>query len=566
MRLPDPARSHVVLIGTATHQADSGLPDLPAVANNLTDLADALADPLYGWTTPQSQTVIRDPAGAADLGPLLMDIAKRPDDLLLVYYSGHGLIDARGNLHLALAGTRRDRLRYTAFPYDGIREAMLDSPAARRVVILDCCYSGIAIDTMNDPDAGVYDQLAITGGYVLTATTATTTALAPAGARHTTFTGELINLLRVGDNTAPDPLTLDHIYRHLHRTLTRSGRPRPQQRCTDTVAHLALAHNPAHCKEPDDRTTLRREGLLRREDHAYDTGAAGDHAESARLYAGIVPDYIRVFGPDSPETSRVRRLLSYHTGMAGDAATARHLFAELVPHCTRLFGPDDSETLLSRQGLAAWTGEAGDPAKAARMYTELVSDCVRVLGPDNPLTLECRWHLGLYTGEAGNPAEAARMLAELVPEHVHILAPGTDTKTTKVHRLLGYYTGMAGHAAEALRIFAKLVPDCTRAFGPDHRETLLSRQGVAGWTGEAGNPAEATRRYTELVPDCVRVLGSDNPVTLECRRHLALYTERAGNPANALRLYTELLPDCARVLGPDHPETLLCRQALANLA
>jgi hypothetical protein len=68
VKLPDPARSHVILVGTAAHTADSDLPDLPAVENNLTDVVEALADPVHGWLTPESHTIIRNPAGAQELG------------------------------------------------------------------------------------------------------------------------------------------------------------------------------------------------------------------------------------------------------------------------------------------------------------------------------------------------------------------------------------------------------------------------------------------------------------------------------------------------------------------
>jgi Caspase domain len=246
-RLPDPARSQVILIGTAHHGTESRLPDLPAVASNLDDLQAALADPTRGWLTSHASTKILDPAQPNELGITIADRSKRADDLLLIYYAGHGLLSPRGELYLATSHTSREQLRFTAFPFDWIREILNDSPAANRVVILDCCYSGRAIDAMSDPGSTAYDQLDITGTYVLTSTTATTIAHAPQGARHTAFTGELIRLLRDGDPEIPELVTLDHIYRATHRALTRQGLPSPQQRGSNATPRLALVRNHASC-------------------------------------------------------------------------------------------------------------------------------------------------------------------------------------------------------------------------------------------------------------------------------------------------------------------------------
>jgi Caspase domain/WD domain, G-beta repeat len=249
-RLPDPARSQVILIGTAEHGTESDLLDLPAVANNLDDLHAALADPTHGWLTPHAGTKILNPDSPDQLGITIAKQAARADDLMLIYYAGHGLLSPRGELYLATSRTSREQLRFTAFPFDGIREILNDSPAANRVVILDCCYSGRPIAAMSDPQSAAYDQLDITGTYILTSTTATSIAHAPDGARHTAFTGELIRLLRDGDRDIPELVTLDHIYRATYRALNRQGLPRPQQRGSNATPHLALIRNHALGRQP----------------------------------------------------------------------------------------------------------------------------------------------------------------------------------------------------------------------------------------------------------------------------------------------------------------------------
>jgi molecular chaperone DnaK len=295
MRRPDSAGSRVVLVGTGTYSADRSLQDLPSVLNNLTDLVSALSQPAHGWFAEENCTVVRDPARAEEIHRRLAEVASQAEDLLLVYFAGHGLLDSRGNLYLGLSETRRDLLRYTAMPFDGVRELVADSPARNRVVILDCCYSGRAIDVLASDDV-VMDQTQITGSYTLTATASGVTALAPSGEQNTAFTGQLLRLLREGDPRAPEDLTLDHVYRSLYRGLRGRGLPEPRRQGTDTVEDLVLARNLGYRPSADGGAESGGRLLV---DDAEQLGHRGDPEAAARRYAEISRQLMRFYGADS---------------------------------------------------------------------------------------------------------------------------------------------------------------------------------------------------------------------------------------------------------------------------
>ena len=61
--------------------------------------------------------------------------------------------------------------------------------------------------------------------------------------------------------------------------------------------------------------------------------------------------------------------------------------------------------------------------------------------------------------------------------------------------------------------------------GPDHPNTLRTRNNIAVWTGESGDPQTALKLFEELLPDRVRVLGPDHPNTLTTRNNIALLTD-----------------------------------------
>ena len=66
----------------------------------------------------------------------------RPDDVLLLHFSGHGLKSESGELFFAASNTRPNRLGSTAVAADFVRRCMRDSRSRSVVLLLDCCYGG----------------------------------------------------------------------------------------------------------------------------------------------------------------------------------------------------------------------------------------------------------------------------------------------------------------------------------------------------------------------------------------------------------------------------------------
>jgi len=245
---PDPLQSRAVLIGTGHYKA---LGEIGAVRNNLDGLAEVLRADRF-WGLPSANcVVVEDPRTSADMLDPVNVAAQNATDTLLLYYAGHGLIDPwRSELHLALVESDAQRI-YTAVPYSQIRDVLLDSRAARRIVILDCCYSGRALGQMASPAAAVVDEASAEGTYVLAASAENKAALAPPGAQYTAFTGEFLAILHTGIDGRGPLLDLDSIYQHLRAVMQGKGLPVPQKRDRNTAGQLALIRNQAFHQPPD---------------------------------------------------------------------------------------------------------------------------------------------------------------------------------------------------------------------------------------------------------------------------------------------------------------------------
>jgi Caspase domain len=127
------------------------------------------------------------------------------DDLVLLFFSGHGVKDDNGRLHLATRITRKtlqgELIRATAVPASFVQDIMSNSRSKRQVVILDCCFSGAFAEGWLAKDDGSVDvktQMGGEGRAVLTSSTSTQYSFEQEGSDLSTYTRYLVEGIETG--------------------------------------------------------------------------------------------------------------------------------------------------------------------------------------------------------------------------------------------------------------------------------------------------------------------------------------------------------------------------------
>ncbi|MEU2258255.1 tetratricopeptide repeat protein [Nocardia xishanensis] len=232
---PAPSRSgwRAALIGVSRY-VDPEFPDIPAALNNVADLARLLTASTGSALAERQCCVLTDPEHNTQVGKAVASAAQEADDVLLVYFAGHGVVDRRGRLYLALSGTSRDHPEWSSVPFATLRDELIASPARARILILDCCFSGRAFEAMGASSSLVDGQIDIQGTYTIASSARNEPSIAPEGHRHTAFTAALLS---TATNTG---LTLDQLYQKVDQTLHRDGYPRPQRRTVNIAGELRL--------------------------------------------------------------------------------------------------------------------------------------------------------------------------------------------------------------------------------------------------------------------------------------------------------------------------------------
>jgi len=241
------------LLLAVSQYADPMLSRLRSPAADAVALRDLLADPEVGGFAVTSVFDEKAPAMRLAVEEFLTD--RRPDDVVLVYMSCHGLVDARRRLYFAARDTLKSRLASSGVEAHWLLEQLEDCRARRQVVVLDCCFSGaFARGAKGDTDVALGERLMGQGRgrVVLTASRGTeysfegdpTEDQSPPGS---VFTTALVSGITSGEADADDDgyISVDDAYAYAFEKVREAGgQQTPQRWLYGAEGSIVLARTP----------------------------------------------------------------------------------------------------------------------------------------------------------------------------------------------------------------------------------------------------------------------------------------------------------------------------------
>jgi adenylate cyclase len=238
--------SRVVLVGTTICPRDKQyLPPLPQVEQNIHYLTRLFTDPNVVGLPSESVVPILDHEEASAILTAIETAAERATDTLIVYYAGHGLYgDQNSPLYLVSKNTVSAR-KTSAIRITDVKNAIRSSRATKRILLLDCCYSGRALEGgMGSAEDEVRSAIDLAGTYAIAAVPGDYKALALPGDLLTKFTQALVYVLERGVPGDAQVLTVDKVFNQVKAQISReAGMPLPEASNWKDGGFFKLAKN-----------------------------------------------------------------------------------------------------------------------------------------------------------------------------------------------------------------------------------------------------------------------------------------------------------------------------------
>jgi formylglycine-generating enzyme required for sulfatase activity len=201
------ARKIALLVGVGEYGA--GLKPLRCPANGVAAMRTILSNPDIGGF---DEVVALVNPGVGEMRSRICEVFAQltKQDLVLFYFTGHGIRDMTGDFYLTTAQSQlfengRPNAG-TAVEADFLKREISHSLAERKVVILDCCFGATFANgflAMSDSSVNVAAHLGGKGWCVLTAATSARYALEQTGEDLSVYTRYLVEGLKTG-GAAPD--------------------------------------------------------------------------------------------------------------------------------------------------------------------------------------------------------------------------------------------------------------------------------------------------------------------------------------------------------------------------
>ncbi|MDN3239679.1 caspase family protein [Glycomyces tritici] len=237
-----------LLIGTADYE-DGRLRPLKAPLNDLDALSAVLADPEIGGY--EVAELREQPVHLIERAVQKFLVHSEPDDELLLYFSCHGLKDDEELLYFAGTDTEPEPelLKTHAVPAVDVSGYLEAAEARRKVLLLDCCFSGAfrAGAKSADPRLDIGGTFTESGTVVISASDRFQQAfelVSPTDPKPlSVFTDAAVRGLRSGDADLDGDgfVSADDLYKYVTKALHEAGSAqRPTRSVLSGVGDLKL--------------------------------------------------------------------------------------------------------------------------------------------------------------------------------------------------------------------------------------------------------------------------------------------------------------------------------------
>ena len=239
--MTDSTSKWAILIGIDKYHESLG--SLKYAGADCRILRDTLVSGPLGF--PEDQVLLLDDSAEPDRRPTFANIhsflgswlaAPKEDDLVFVYFAGHGrLVD--GKNYLVPGDATLASIHTLGIPLRHIQDVLESCKARRKLLVLDACHSGAGRDVVAMP-GGMAAALAVgTGFYTISSCGAEERSHEWDEVGHGVFSHFLTEALRGGCSPAADGrLTVDSVYEWVHDRVAKWA---AQHRCAQTPQRFA---------------------------------------------------------------------------------------------------------------------------------------------------------------------------------------------------------------------------------------------------------------------------------------------------------------------------------------
>mgnify|MGYP001313612791 CR=1 FL=1 len=240
-----------LIIGTNNY-VSSDFPNLDFAINDSIELLNLLKDPnLCAFDEVINLTDKTSSEVSLEIEKALKDA--KSNDLILIYFSGHGTLDFENELCLCFKNTSLESKLTTSLNFSLINKCRRQSPCQSVVIILDCCYS-FAAGIRGDSLAEALSEFSGSGTVILSSTGSAGSPLAKEDKdlKHGIFTYYLLDGLKSGDadEDSDGVISIEELYNYAQKnTVSRSCRSQIPKKGGEFEGKIIIGQNPRKIKE-----------------------------------------------------------------------------------------------------------------------------------------------------------------------------------------------------------------------------------------------------------------------------------------------------------------------------